>query len=586
MMGISLFAVAVTNPVSPALASGPNYEQMSRDGWNENDWGNTRFDVLEQTVPGLTVVNGVCVSGNGGSDYGLPEGTVSGRFSCSVPGDASTYSLECTREQNGESIPSTPAVCLSDPDMAQRITQLFNETSGSNVTIVLDNSEPAGFRVDDPNGSMSCGSSRYRWDYTVLGQCGGLATGVDIKCLKGTSFGDGNETWTEATFQECEVDQGPADEDYLEYYTEPTYETCTNLRVITGDWTPDANTQCGEFIQIRPASCVYDGPGGELVPLDYGLCANAQNYFTIPEVQDTYALNECVANPDNADLYEVLEYCEPHTDIYGDTVYIPKGSRTVTGTMSSCAGGDGAGGRYEWSYSDFPPASGCGTITLTRDVTCIDTEDSNRTVGPELCNLTTKPPVSTTENVLDTCDATCTAAPVIGNCATQGYNRLIASDWNNFETATLGNSGTCNEVTGGAALYRHDTFVDASCPGTPNAVTPPAEPQQQQCQNPMTDPNYASDNFTMCNSQGGAGYSCYSLSVGWVSVPCNVPVDGGGSASCSDECGEDKDNGRTWCTAGTQNLGIRTSKCVDGIIVHPTTISGLGCDAGAQTACN
>ena len=472
MMGISLFAIAVTNPMTPAFASGVDYSNPQLAYLNQNG-GDSRPQEKEETVPGLTVVNGVCVAGNGGGDYGLPEGSLSARFSCSVPGDASTYNLECLREINGDSTVAPVSDCLGDAYLSSRIAGLFNEQSGSNISIILDNDAPSQYRVEDPDGTMSCGSSRYMWDVTPIAQCGGLVTGFNTKCSKATRFGDGPETWTEAPYEECEAAQGPPDEESVEDWPEAYYGNCTNLRVITGPWTPAADTQCGEFAQSRTASCVYDSAGGQ-VTLPYAMCANAENYFV---VEDTYALEDCVADSNNATFAEVLENCEPYPDTYGYDTYIPKASRTATGTMSSCAGGDGADGRFAWSFSAFPAASGCGTVTQTRPVTCVDTEDNNNTVSPEACNAATKPQETrTTENVVDQCAATCFAEPVIGNCATRGYDRLIASNWRNFATPTLGSSGTCNQVTSGSTLYRHDTFVDASCPAVPSAVAPTVEP--------------------------------------------------------------------------------------------------------------
>jgi hypothetical protein len=60
---------------------------------------------------------------------------------------------------------------------------------------------------------------------------------------------------------------------------------------------------------------------------------------------------------------------------------------------------------------------------------------------------------------------------------------------------------------------------------------------------------------------------------------------GGGSSSCVDECGNTRQNGDTWCTAGGVSLAMATSECQNGNIHYPPTMSGLGCDGGGTRVC-
>ena len=56
--------------------------------------------------------------------------------------------------------------------------------------------------------------------------------------------------------------------------------------------------------------------------------------------------------------------------------------------------------------------------------------------------------------------------------------------------------------------------------------------------------------------------------------------------SCTDECGEERNDGAIWCTAGINlSLGQKTSQCVNGNTTYPSTVSGMGCDASPSPQC-
>lgn len=65
--------------------------------------------------------------------------------------------------------------------------------------------------------------------------------------------------------------------------------------------------------------------------------------------------------------------------------------------------------------------------------------------------------------------------------------------------------------------------------------------------------------------------------------PATSPPQSSGM-SCTDECGETKSDGATWCRAGVNGIG-HGRRCSNGVIEELTGVSGLGCDAGGTFQC-
>ena len=122
----------------------------------------------------------------------------------------------------------------------------------------------------------------------------------------------------------------------------------------------------------------------------------------------------------------------------------------------------------------------------------------------------------------------------------------------------------------------------------PPAPPPTGEPVNGSCG--TTGGACASGTVSVDNGATSCGttrtWDCLGAN-GGTTVGCTManPACTSGTNSCADECGEQRSHGETWCTAGASSLSTKTSKCNDGSIEHPSTISGIGCDASPSPQC-
>ena len=195
---------------------------------------------------------------------------------------------------------------------------------------------------------------------------------------------------------------------------------------------------------------------------------------------------------------------------------------------------------YAWqseAWSNW--STTCGSATRTRTVTC-QRSDGTLVADPS-CNSRTKPAATEASTITSACSES--------QC--YGSEQVLTSE-NAMQdcTAFASDLPTC------------PTGTTQGDPGAGTCVSRVSEVSGDNC---VVRGFEASAD--QCDAGGGTS-------------------GGTTGQGCMDECGEQRRDGEKWCTAGTTNLGMRTSQCTNGSVGYASTISGIGCDAGGRYQCN
>ena len=180
----------------------------------------------------------------------------------------------------------------------------------------------------------------------------------------------------------------------------------------------------------------------------------------------------------------------------------------------------------------------CGVGTRTRSVTCLRSDGAQ--VPETHCTANTKPTTSETTNVTSGCP----------NDQCYGTEKILTTE---------------------NVMQDCQAFA-AGMPSCPTGTTQ-GDPGAGTCVSRIT--TFSGDNCAVRGFESSAA-SCDAGSGSGT---------GSGTNSCRDECGEERQHGMKWCTAGARGLSRRTSECKNGTVTYASTISGLGCDSGGVYQC-
>ena len=458
-LGVSVLALGA---VVPAMA------QSTYDGLSN----------ANQTRPD-PIYYGAC-TGNGGSSG---DGSDL-RLTVSCPSPGASFEFSCERLVDGPPISVNSSECLGNQAVADAGWSAYEMASGDMARSAC--TMPSG----GSDGAEVVSVSYEWWPSAPTSACGEPQGPISAECWRIEEMSDGNQRPTMVDDQTaCENEDGPAPQ-YPQNPDAPNYNNCSDRRLTVGSWSPiDLSGTCGSVTQTRSVTCEVQS-GGAWMSASLSGCNGEGPYGMTHGTQDAsgnWIIYHPQCGPNRMPLADLMEACSPVTDSRGDVIYMPRTSRTVQGTAPNCSGSGNTGTRYRWMADPFPAPQGCGDVTQTRDVTCVDSESNNDPKADELCDPSTKPASSqTTPNVQTSCPAQCSAEPTSGNCATKGYDRLISSYWGTSPTPVTGSTGSCTQVIPGvnSGNYRQDTYVNGSCPGAPAAVNSPTEPgvgQSQRC---------------------------------------------------------------------------------------------------------
>ena len=385
------------------------------------------------------------------------------------------------------------------------------------------------------------------------------------------------------------------------------WETTSAVTDLNGNPVDVAN-YCGP-VQRRNTSICVSVSTGQQVATSY--CGSTSKP---PEVEDDYVGSACTfswlvgtydegpARCTNAESHVRTVVCQNQDGVTVEDRFCtdakPPHIRTVA-DYSGCTASDPASSptvRWgAWSYEQSCSA----TATKTRTGTC---QVDNRDVAPTVC---TDIGIPLNESLQE---------PNYTGCS-YAWQSEEWSNWSNTcGTGTRTREVFCqrsdgNEVTDAeCAIYAKPVSSETSdvttgCPTTPSTCY--GAEKILTSENAMQDCTAFASGFPSCpagTTQGDPGSgTCVSAVVAASGDNCAVrgfeaseaSCDAGGTtppstgtASCQDECGESRAHGSKWCTAGTTNLGMRTSQCTNGSVGYASTISGLNCDSGGTYQCN